>query len=69
MTTPHIPNTCLHAATSLLLVFNIRNSKHYSVSPAPGVPLSFTLLLAHIFLHFHLSLGFVRENGVELDDV
>lgn len=64
MTTPHTPNTCSHAATSWLLVLSIRNSEHYSVPPAPGVPLSFTLLLAHIFVLFHLSLGSVGENGV-----
>lgn len=68
MTTPHTPNTCLHAATSLLLVFNICNSKQYSVSPAPGVPFSFTVLLTHIFVIFHLSLSSVRENGVALGD-
>lgn len=69
MTTPHTPKTCSHAAAILLLVFNIRNFKHYSVSPAPGVLLSFTLLFAHIFVLFHLSLGSVRKTGVALGDV
>lgn len=46
MTTPCTPNTCSHAQSSLLLAFNICNSKNYSVSPAPGASLSFTLLVA-----------------------